>query len=276
MKIIQETITARKNPAVMLAASLSEKKFRDKHRLFLAEGHKLCEEAVGAGAEVECVLITEKYAGEHYSEVVKMFESDLYADTRLLVLSESCFEKISTEKSPEGIILLVKYLDISKRCIKIYVENLGSIGRAILLSSIRDPGNLGTILRSAGAFGAETVILSDDCADVYHPRAVRAAMGAVFRLPTLRVSDTEGSVEALCEGGRRVFAAELRDRAVPLSAISLKAEDIVVIGNEGHGIPKSLSDACTGSVYLPISRNSESLNAAAAATVFLWEQSKLR
>ena len=276
MKIIQETITARKNPTVMLASSLSEKKYRDKHRLFLAEGHKLCEEAVRAGAEVECVLLTEQYAKEHHGDVVKMFEGDRYADTRLLVLSEGCFEKISTEKSPEGIILLVKYLDISKRCIKIYVENSGSIGRAILLSSIRDPGNLGTVLRSAGAFGAETVILSDDCADVYHPRAVRAAMGAVFRVPTLRVSDTEASVAALCEGGRRVFAAELRERALPLSDIALRASDVIVIGNEGHGISESLSDACTGSVYLPIAKTAESLNAAAAATVFLWEQSKLR
>ena len=120
MKITSEIITSRKNPLILLAASLSEKKFRDKHRLFLAEGHKLCEEAVRAEADVECVFLTESYAAAHRDEVVRMFASERYANTRLFVLSESCFEKISTEKSPEGIILLVKYLDISKRCIKIY------------------------------------------------------------------------------------------------------------------------------------------------------------
>ena len=276
MRITPETITARKNPTVMLAASLSEKKYRDKYGLFLAEGYKLCEEAVAASAPVSHVLLSEEYATAHLPKIKKLFSSPLYEGTRLSVLSASCFEKITTEKSPEGIILLIKHLDISKYCIKIDVDYSESVGSAIFLSSIRDPGNLGTVLRSALAFGADSVILSEDCADLYHPRTVRAAMGAVFRIPTFRVADSMASVSALVASGRRVFAAELREHAVPVSSLTLSPSDVFLIGNEGHGIPTDLSDLCTASVYLPIAKDSESLNAAVAATVFLWEQSKTR
>ncbi len=276
MRFTKETITGRKNPVVMLAASLSEKKYREAHRLFLAEGRKLCEEAIAARAPVRYVLLSEKYARENLESVMESFADPIYSETELLVLGEGCFDKITTEKAPEGIILVVKYLDISERCIKIDVDNFEKIGRALFLVSIRDPGNLGTVLRGAGAFGAETVILSEDCADVYNPRTVRAAMGAVFRVPTLRVADSADAIKALKDSGRRVFAAELREHASPISHIGVKREDIFVIGNEGHGIPPTLSASCTGSVYLPIENAAESLNAAMAATIFLWEQSKVR
>ncbi len=276
MRLVKETITARKNPKVMLAASLAEKKFREEHRLFLVEGHKLCEEALAARVPVAYVILSEEYAKRHLESVMAAFADPMYDETELLTVSEGCFDKITTEKAPEGILLVAKYLDISKRCIKIDVDNLKTVGRALCLCSIRDPGNLGTVLRSAGAFGAETLILSEDCADLYNPRTVRAAMGAVFRVPTLRVTDTEEAVEALMACGRRVFAAELREQAIPLSDVGVRADDVFVIGNEGHGIPASLSARCAGSVYLPIENTAESLNAAMAATIFLWEQSKAR
>jgi TrmH family RNA methyltransferase len=275
MKLSQETITSRKNPLVMLAASLNEKKFREEHGLFLAMGHKLCREAVAASAPVTHVLLSEKYAGEHLGEVCALFDNTRYRETVLTVLSEGCFDKISPEKAPEGIILIIKHLDISKKYNKIYVDNFKAIGRAILLSSIRDPGNLGTIMRSAGAFGASAVILTEDCADVYHPRAVRAAMGAVFRVPTLRVADVHSAVAALQSLGRRVLAAELREHAVAIGGVGLRADDVFIIGNEGQGIPLTLSSTCDASVYLPIAEQAESLNAAAAAAVILWEQAKI-
>ena len=276
MKVTKETVTSRKNPLVMLAASLSEKKHRDACGLFVANGYKLCREAVATGAPVQHVLLHEAYAADHFSEVTALFSGPQYEDTVLTVLSAGCFEKITTEKAPEGIILLIKYLDISKKYYKIIDEAFSdSIGRAVLLFSVRDPGNLGTVLRSAGAFGIDTVLLSEDCADLYGPRAVRAAMGAVFRISTARLANVSETIGLLRAAGRRVFAAELRENAVPLSSLRLSSRDIFVIGNEGHGIPPEISALCDGSVYLPIAEGTESLNAAAAATVFLWEQSKV-
>ncbi|MBO7762930.1 MAG: RNA methyltransferase [Clostridia bacterium] len=277
MKVTKETVTSRKNPLVMLAASLSEKKYRDANGLFVANGYKLCREAVATGAPVQHVLLHEEYAATHLKEIVSLFSAPRYEDTVLTVLSAGCFEKISTEKAPEGIILLIKYLDISKKYNKIIdVGFSDGIGTAVMLFSVRDPGNLGAVLRSAGAFGATTVLLSEDCADLYSPRAVRAAMGAVFRVPTVRITNVREAIGALRAGGRRVLAAELRENAVPLSSLTLSRKDVFVIGNEGHGIPTEISALCDGSVYLPIAEGTESLNAAAAATVFLWEQSKCK
>ena len=274
MKITTEIITSRKNPLILLAASLAEKKYREQNSLFLAFGHKLCHEAAVTHAPVAHVILSEAYAAAHKEEICAEFSAECYRNTPLTVVSEGCFEKITTEKAPDGVILIIKHLDISKKYNKIDMEDFKDIGRAILLCSIRDPGNLGTILRSAGAFGASTVIMTDDCADVYHPRTIRAAMGAAFRVPTCRVCDPLEAVCRLREQGRRVFAAELRDGALALDAVMPKSSDVFIIGNEGHGIPEALSAACDGSVYIPIAPEAESLNAAAAAAILLWEQAK--
>ncbi len=277
MKLTPEVIKSRKNPLVMLAASLKEKKYRDRHALFSVPGHKLCREAISSGAPIEHVLLCEEYAALHLDEVVSAFRDERYAETPLTVLSEDCFLKISEEKAPEGIILLIKHLDISKKYNKI--KDVGFFEKdqpLILLHAIRDPGNLGTILRSAGAFGIGGVLLTEDCADLYHPRTVRAAMGAIFRVPTYTVSDVGAVIADLEAVGRRVLAAELRPGAVSVASASLRSSDTVIIGNEGHGIPPEVSALCTASVYLPILETAESLNAAAAATVFLWELAKTR
>ena len=277
MKLTRETITSRKNPLVMLASSLAEKKYRDAHGLFAVPGYKLCCEAVSAGAPIVHVLLSEEYAAVHLAEILEKFSGEQYADTALTVLSEGCFDKITTEKAPEGIILLIKYLDISKKYIKIKdVGFFGASKRAVFLHSVRDPGNLGTVIRSAGAFGIDCVLMSDDCADLYHPRAVRAAMGAIFRVSTLRVSDVGETVAELSRMGRRTLAAELRPQAIPIGEIGLRADDVIMIGNEGHGIPEKVSAVCSASVYIPIAPSAESLNAAAAASVLLWEHSKVK
>ena len=277
MKVTRDTITSRKNPLVMMAASLSEKKYRDEHALFAAPGYKLCCEALAAGAPIAHVLLSEEYAAHHLAEIEEKFSDERYADTVLTIVSRGCFEKITTEKAPEGIILLIKYLDISKKYIKIKDVGFFDSGkRVVFLHSVRDPGNLGTVIRSAGAFGIDCVLLSEDCADLYHPRAVRAAMGAIFRVPTLRVSDTLETVRELSQMGRRTLAAELRPRALPIHAVGLRADDVIMIGNEGHGIPEEISAACSASVYIPIAPSAESLNAAAAASVLLWEHSKVK
>ncbi len=273
MKFSSEPITGRKNPVVMLASSLSEKKYREKHALMQAEGKKLAEEAFAAGAPITHVLLKEGRSEEYLPLLSAYKENPAYRDTEIFILSEGCFDKVSTEKSPEGIILLIKTLDILKKCNKILYEVSNQKAQGVLLlSGIRDPGNLGTILRSALAFGCDTVMLSSDCCDVCHPRVARGSMGALFRLSLAEAGDLSSAVKDLRASGRRVFAAELRAGAKSLFEIAHRPEDVFLIGNEGHGIPKELSLLCDGSVYLPISPSSESLNAAIAASILLWER----
>ena len=268
-------ITSRQNATVVWAASLAEKKYREKHRTFLLEGVKLVREAFASRLPITHVFIAESKRDAVLAELpLDELLSSVEGTPEILLLSDACFEKISTEKAPQGVIAAIKYLDFFKRIDKINGEELSS--RALFLSSVRDPGNLGAIIRSAAAFGTKTLILSADSADIYHPKVLRAAMGTLFRLSVLIVEDEIGFVEAQRAHGRRFFAAELRENALPLSSLSLCDGDVFVIGNEGHGISPALSAVCDGSVYIPISDGVESLNASVAASILLWEQSKER
>lgn len=270
-------ISSRSNPRIKWVASLCEKKNRNSSRSFIAEGEKLLMEALGAGLDITHIFLREQDAERILGLISKYDSSDKYRDTEIITVHASVFEKISTEKSPEGVITVIKYLDFFRNIDIIYKEEFFySAGeRTLALYSVRDPGNLGSVIRSATAFGVEHIVLSSDCADVYNPKTVRSAMGCLFKVRISIVSDFSSFIEATQAVGRRVFAAELADRAVSLTDISLLSSDIFVIGNEGHGIPREISDKCSSSVFIPISQKAESLNASVAAAMFMWEQNKI-
>jgi TrmH family RNA methyltransferase len=276
MKIFDQVITSRNNETVKWAASLQSKKSRDASRAFLAEGEKLSLEALETGLPVSHIFVLDEKKTPILEKLFKYKNCKKFEDTVLIFLSESAFSKISTESSPQGIISVIKYLDFFKDADIIYKEDFLHFDgeRVIFLSSVRDPGNLGAVIRSAAAFGIDRIILSADSADLYNPKTVRSAMGSLFRVKATCVKDTVSTVLELKKTGRRVFAAELRENAVPISEAKLNSKDVVIIGNEGHGIDPALSEASNGSVYIPISRNTESLNAAVAAAIFMWEIGK--
>lgn len=277
MKIFKDIISSRTNPTVKWASSLSDKKGRAAARAFIAEGEKLTFEALRRGLPVTHIFILEGKE-ERLLPLIRSYETaEMYEDCQIFLLSESAFSKISTEKSPQGIICAIKYLDFFSNMDIIYKEDffIPRGERALSLYSLRDPGNLGAVIRSAVAFGVQHIVLSEDSADIYNPKTVRAAMGTMFGVKVSIVSDFASFINAARYNGRAVYAAELSEGAKSVSEIDLSVEDIFVIGNEGHGIPKDLSDICTGSVYIPISRETESLNASVAAAVFMWEQNKL-
>lgn len=276
MKINSDIISSRNNPTVKWAASLALKKGRDESLSFIAEGEKLSLEALDARLPVTHIFVKQSRQREILGRLEPYFNDNSFSDTELITLSDSAFEKISTEKSPQGVISVIKYLDFFQEIDIIYKEDFFSSPdeRLIFLSSVRDPGNLGAVIRSAAAFGVDRIILTADSADLYNPKTVRSAMGSLFRVKATVVSDAIACVNALIQSGRRVFAAELSDGAKSVFDIELSGGDVIIIGNEGHGIPRDLSSVCTGSVYIPISKKTESLNAAVAAAVFMWEQSK--
>lgn len=276
MKIFRDIISSRTNPTVKWAASLADKKGRAESHAFIAEGEKLSFEALRRNLPVTHIFVRE----DRYEQLlprISEYDGSAYADCQVICLSEGAFSKISTEKAPQGIISVIKYLDFFRNMDIIYKEDffIPSGERALSLYSLRDPGNLGAVIRSAVAFGVQHIVLSADSADIYNPKTVRAAMGTMFGVKISIVSDFESFVTAAKESGRRVFTAELRDGAKSIKEIGLTGDDIFVIGNEGHGIPTEISSVCTGSVYIPISEGAESLNASVAAAVFMWEQNNI-
>lgn len=277
MKVSGEIITSRNNPLVKWAVALSEKKGQRAEKSFIVEGEKLTVEALKKGLPVVHIFISESKREREMSLISEFMDDGRYENCVVTVLSDVAFEKISTEKAPQGVISVIKYLDFFRNLNIINKEEflLSEGERAILLYSLRDPGNLGAVIRSAVAFGVNHIVLTDDCADIYNPKTIRAAMGTLFKVKITTVSDISSFINAAKQVGRRVFAAELTDGAKSVKDIELTRNDIFIIGNEGHGIPAEISEICTCSVYIPISQGVESLNASVAAAVFMWQQNNI-
>ncbi len=257
-----QKITSRNNDYIKNTIKLSDKKNREKEGKFCFEGRKLFEEALKEKIPLQTVFVTENN--------LSLFHEKKYP-FQIISVSPEVYEKISYEKSPEGIFCISKTLD------KLHILYIIYKGRVldspiILLDGIRDPGNLGTILRTASAFGYENVIMSDDCADIYNPKTIRASMGAVFRQKTARVKELPATVYALKENGFKIYSASLDKNSVSIKNIKIDSSVAFIIGNEGNGISKDVTEASNGTVIIPMEQNTESLNAASAATILLWEQ----
>ncbi len=276
MKIQNGVLISRQNATIKWVASLQDKKFREKYSSFIAEGAKLTFEAAGAKLPVTHVFLAESKKDTYFERVISVFADDKYKNCELFVISDDAFSKISTEKAPQGIISVIKHLDFFRELDIIYKEEffLSPDERAVALCSLRDPGNLGAVIRSSVAFGVDPIILTADSADLYNPKTIRSAMGSLFRVKATIVKDFTSFVSAAQNNGRRVYAAELTSSAVSLDAVDVLKTDIFIIGNEGHGIHTDISGVCSGSVYIPICSKTESLNASVAASILMWEQSK--
>lgn len=275
---MQEIISSRHNPTIVKLCKLSDKKHREADRVFRFDGVKLCAEAIMSGVELEYIFLRRDNSDTvrmRVAEICGKYPEDTGA--RVILLENSLFDTVSEEKSPEGIISVAKYIDKFHKIVTIdnnCIASLPSGERIMLIEDIRDPGNLGTIMRSAAALGVETLILCGECADIYSSKTLRGSMGALFRLKTVRARNGADAVKALRDGGRRVFAAALTSEALSLDDAGLEHTDCVVIGNEGHGLSSDIIAACDGCIIIPMSAGTESLNAATAAAIFMWEMRK--
>ncbi len=276
MKITNE-ITSRNNPLIKWAASLKEKKHREASGHFIAEGEKLTFEALRASMPITHIFVSVAKSEHLLRRIDEYKNTPQYRDCTVCVIPEALLEKISSENAPQGIISIIKRLDFFRKIDIIYKEEFlkNANERVMILSSVRDPGNLGSAIRSAVAFGVTHLLLSCDCADVYNPKTVRGAMGSIFRVKVSIISNLPETVKELCSSGRRVLSAELTEEAIRLGESKLLPTDVIVIGNEGHGVDPEVSRVATDKIYIPISVATESLNASVAAAIFMWEQSKL-
>ena len=275
MQINDEIVRSRQNRRVVELCKLGDRKAREAARKFRFDGIKLFEEALKNEIELDAVFFRESEAESLTRRFLPAMENRHGAQTATVtVLSDELFDKISEEKSPEGVICCAKYIDKLQKNITIY--NSADFLRmknesVVLLESVRDPSNIGAVIRSAAAIGVDRLIISADCADIYNPRAVRASMGTLFNQPIDRVRDLAQAIEGLRASGRRVFAAALTDNAARLGSFPIRLRDCVVIGNEGHGLSEETVKACDQSVIIPMTARAESFNAAVAASILMWE-----
>ena len=278
-----EIITSRQNRRVVELMKLDDRRAREKTRTLRFDGVKLLCEALRRGVELESVFLRVGTADRVAARMEELYGCTLSeVGCPVFGVEDSLFEKISQENAPEGVITVAKYIDKSHNFIIIYKEDEIDTRKDVpilLLESVRDPLNVGAIIRSAAALGVGRLIMSADCADLYHPKTLRAAMGPLFSMPITRVEDLAGTVKALRRSGRRIYAAALDDTAIRLGSSELDAEREghpvgAVIGNEGHGLSEAVIAACDRSVYIPMEADTESLNAGVAAALIMWELCK--
>ncbi len=267
-----EIITSSQNKYVSLARLLVDRKQRQKNMLYRFDGIKLFCESVIKGVELEFVLVSEGAYDAVFDKMYKLY--GLTRDSiacRIVVVSDPVFVKISEESSPEGVIAAARYDTDIHRDISANDFDVADGERILLLESVRDPQNIGAVLRTAAAFSVDRIIMSKDCADIYSSKTLRASMGAVFSHKIDRVDSVADAVKQLRKAGRRVFAAALDEGALRLGDHEFMEGDCVVIGNEGHGLSDTTLSECDASVYIPMAEGVESLNAAVAASVLMWE-----
>lgn len=266
-----EFITSKTNSTIVKIGKLLNKKSRAEEKMFLCSGIKLFEEAFNFNAKIiYIVLKNDSVFDEKIIDKIKIAQKN---GAKILCVSDSVFEKITDEKAPQGIITVCQYLSNVSEYSTI-VKNDVKNEKIIILESVRDPGNIGTIIRNAAAFGIDRLILSSDCADLYSSKVVRAAMGAIFKVKIDIATDLLSTINDLKLQGKRVLTAALLDTSLVLSDNIISKNDVVIIGNEGHGASKSVIEASDETIFIPINANTESLNAAIAAAIFMWELSK--
>ncbi len=247
-----EIISSRKNTYIAHVRALaSDGAYRREQGQFLCDGIKTLREAVTFGAEIVSVLWREQAA-----EVEGLAGAKEYAAPAEL------FDYASPLKNSPGPLFAVRMRRIGAARLK----------NAIVLEGVQDPGNVGTVIRTANAFGVDAVILTGACADLFNPKTVRATMGAVFRQRVLELPLAELRA-ALDENGLPLYGAALSETARDFREIPLD-NAAVAVGSEGNGLSAELLAMCDGQLIIPMRPDSESLNAGVAASVIMWEMSR--
>ena len=256
--ITMEIITSRNNKTITEASKLKDKKYRERTGLYCFEGRKLFEEALISKADITTVFVRD----DRYAENKILLDR---TDAAIYTVSQSVYEKLTEDKAPDGIFAVAKKADKSAE-IK---------GSCFILSEVRDPGNIGTCIRTARAFGIDTLILHS-CADIYSPKVIRSTMGAFFRQNMVCTEDISSLLSSLSDKGYRVLPTALSDKSVSLNNTEINNKTVFIVGNEGHGISQNVLDECNESVIIPMQGDTESLNASVAASILMWEMSKIR
>ena len=245
---MREQITSRKNPLLQQVKKLlTSRKEREASGLFVADGTKLLQEAVKWWPGLETVILSQG------------IEAEIPETVRVVEVPKDVMESISPMQSPQGALFLCRLPEA-----KSFVPKPGML----LLDGIQDPGNIGTILRTADALEIPVVLL-EGCADPYSHKVVRSSMGAVFRTPVVQATWAEAKA-----------ACHQADIPIAVTALNDTAKDLrdapihkmaVVIGSEGQGVRQEILDAAEQSLIIPMNPNCESLNAAIAAAIVMWQ-----
>lgn len=257
-------LTSLQNPLVKQLRKLHQAKQRQEQGVFLLEGTHLVEEACATGLVLQVVCCTPEWCDRHpilYSQIIQQAN-------RIELVSVGIIEAIATTTSPDGIVATANRQDAIK-------PFNPSIRLGIALENLQDPGNLGTIIRTAAAAGVEGLWLSADSVDLDHPKVLRATAGQWFRLPMMTTDDLTGEVQR-CKQRQMQVVATLPNAPLTYWQADLTCPTVLLLGNEGNGLSESLAAMADVQVSIPLAAGVESLNVAIAAALMVYEAKRQR
>lgn len=246
-------IDSKENNTLKRIKKLRTKKYRDSEKKFLAEGVKFLD----FDTVPETIIIDEKYSeNKDILQKIKKFEK-----SQVIVLAENLFLQLSSQENSQGVILVYKYeeYDINK------IED-----NVIVLDRVGDPGNLGTIIRTADAAGYKDIILTKGSVDCYNEKTVRSTMGSIFNVK-LYYMDEEKLLDILKEKEYKIFSTVLSDDCIPYTEMKMAERNAVIFGNEGNGIGENIINHSHEKVIIPIYGTAESLNVAMACGIIIYK-----
>ncbi|PXW90071.1 TrmH family RNA methyltransferase [Streptohalobacillus salinus] len=237
-----------KNETVKQILKLHKKKYRDETNRFLLEGEHLVEEALKSDWQIDRLIVREDYG------LIPSFKA-----LEQLVVSHKVFDHLSLTPSPQGVMAVVKRTE----------PNLSYYHRLLVLDRVQDPGNLGTLIRTADAFKFDAVICLDGTVDVFNDKVIRATQGSLFHLPVLKMSESE-LLTLVSKQQIQLVVTTLND-AKPLEQLTTEDKLAVVVGNEGQGVTASLLKAAHQKIKITIPGQAESLNVGIAAGIIMYQ-----
>jgi TrmH family RNA methyltransferase len=243
-------------------AKLKTKKGRKAQGRFLIEGMRLCEEVANSNWETESVLFTNSFQNSPPGK--KLLQKFGRKNVKTIPVETEIVKKLSDTVTPQGIICVVKTK-------KFYLDKLSSQGSIILaLDAIRDPGNVGTLIRTADAFGIDGVILSSDSVELYNPKVIRSTMGSIFHLPIFDDVDLEKIIPRLKKLNFKIFGTDIKEGR-DFDKLDCSGKICILIGSEAKGLNKKLMSLSDETIRIPILGRAESLNASVAGGILLYE-----
>ena len=254
-------ITSADNSRVKLVRKLSTRKGRLEERAFTAEGRNLVEEILDRDIKPRFILVSDKCSGEDMLR--SAIESD---DIMVCELPDKIFAKLTDAEHGIGMLAVVDTPTTGA----VALESLSADDNILVLDRIQDPGNMGTLIRTSVAAGYKAIIASKGTADVYSNKVLRATVGTVFEIPVIYAKDQSELISLLKDSGKRIAVTEV-DRGVPYYETDLSKGIALVIGNEGAGVSDELIDLADIRVTIPMKGHIESLNAAVAAAILMYE-----
>lgn len=254
-----EKITGKNNDLIKsIKKLLSSSKERRLQNCFVLEGARLVFDALHSFCSVKCFLVTENAYHKYQAQCDVLISK---ADKAYFITDEIS-AKLSETENAQGIFAV---FEIEEKNIDFQAE-----GKYIALDNVQDPGNLGTILRTSEALGIDGIIIGGGC-DIYNPKVLRATMGAVFRVNTIRCSNVTEVLVPLKAQGFKIYATSPNNSAKPITDIDFSEGGICVIGNEANGISDAVSELADDLITIKMLGRAESLNASVAASITMWE-----